>query len=122
MFVADTTILFDFIDDKKISTSIADFNIGEKYYLGQRISDEPITSINIVLQGSGGQSITWELRKASDLSAVGTVIHTATTTSATSGDTIITITTPAITANDHLWFEFAAKAGTLIAVNATVNF
>lgn len=122
MFNADTTVLFDFIDDKKISTSIADFTIGAKYYLGQRKSDEPITSINVVIQGSGGQSVTWELRKGPDLSAVGTVVHAATTTSLVSGDTITAIALPAVVAGDHLWFEIAAAAGTLVAFNATVNF
>ena len=38
------------------------------------------------------------------------------------GDTITVPTTPAIVAGDHLWLEFAAAAGTLIAFNASVNF
>ena len=109
-----------FVD--KDSTSIADFSLGSKFYLTQRVSAEPVSRINIVIQGSGGQSVTWELRKASSLSAAGVVIHTATTTNTTNGVTITSITLPAIVAGDHLWFEFTAVAGTLLAFNATVSF
>ena len=116
--ILDDTI--HFVD--KDSTSIADFTIGEKFYLTQRLSAEPVSRINVVLQGSGGQSVTWELRKASSLNAAGVVIHTATTTSVTTGDTITSITLPAIVAGDHVWFEFTASAGTLTAFNATVSF
>ena len=106
----------------KDSTSIADFTIGAKFYFTQRLLAKPVTRINIVLQGSAGQSVTWELRKASSLAAAGVVIHTATTTNTTTGVTITSITLPAIVAGDHLWFEFTATAGTLIAFNATVSF
>ena len=106
----------------KDSTSIADFTIGEKFYLTQRLSTEPVSRINIVIQGTGGQSVTWELRKASDLSAAGVVIHTATITNVATGDTVTSITLPAIVVNDHVWFEFTATAGTLTAFNATVSF
>lgn len=107
---------------EKVSTSIADFTIGSKFYLTQQVSALPVRRINVVLQGSAGQSVTWELRKASSLAATGTVIHTATTTSLTTGDTITSITLPAIVSGDHLWFAFTATAGTLIAFNATVTF
>ena len=109
-----------FVD--KDSTSIADFAIGEKFYLTQRLSAEPVSRINVVLQGSGGQSVTWELRKGPDLDAAGTVIHTATTTSITTGDVVAAPTTPEVDAGDHLWLVFTAAAGTLIAFNATVSF
>lgn len=107
---------------EQINVSIADFTVGDVYYLTQRVNALPVTRINVVIQGSGGQSITWELRKGSDISAAGTVVHTATTTNTTSGDTITVITTPAVVANDHLWFEFTAVAGTLLAFNANVSF
>jgi len=104
------------------SSSVSDFTIGDKYYLTQQLLDTVVTNINIILQGSGGQSITWELRKGPDPSSVGIVVHTATTTSITSGDSINNITTPIIDAGDHVWFEFTSLAGTLIAFNATVTF
>ena len=122
MTIADAFPLSPFNDDKKLATSIADFTVGQKYYLTQRAEVNPVIEINVVLQGSGGQSVTWELRKGSDLSAVGTVVHTATTTDITSGDSIITITTPEIVVGDHLWFEFTATAGTLVAFEAVVRF
>lgn len=116
--IADAAVHFA----QTLSTSIADFTIGQKYYLTRRVNARPVTRIDIVIQGSAGQSLTWELRKGADLSAAGTVVHAATTTDVTTGVSITSPTTPAIAADDHLWFEFTAKAGTLIAFNGTVSF
>lgn len=103
-------------------SSIADITTGSKFWIGKTPAALTVAEINAVLQGSAGQSVTWELRFAADFSTAGTLIHGEITTNITSGVDITSINgTAALPAGVHVWFEFTATAGTVDAFNAQIR-
>jgi hypothetical protein len=101
------------------ATSIGSVSTGEKFYLTTMARQTTLSRIDTLLQGTS-PDVTWELRQDLDISNVGTVIHTASTTNDTTGEIITTITAPIIPANAHIWVEFTAVSGTVDAFNIGV--
>jgi hypothetical protein len=75
-----------------------------------------------VLRGAGGQSVTYNVRYASDRSATGTAaVSAATVTSITTG-TNATIASASIPANNFVWLTTTATAGTVNEFSVTLIF
>lgn len=87
--------------------------------------DTPITiyQMNCVLSGAT-PSLTWTIRHAADRTAAGSEVVTGgtTTTSTSTGDTVIVFDDPSIPANSHVWLETTARSGTVDTVNVTIFY
>lgn len=87
--------------------------------------DQAITvyKMHCVLSGTT-PSITWTIRHDPDRSAVGNEVVTSgtTTTSTTTGDTIISFDDPTIPADSHVWLETTARSGTVLSISITLFY
>jgi hypothetical protein len=80
--------------------------------------------MHAVLLGSAGQSVTWTVRYSADRNAVGTevVIGGTTTTSITTGDTIVALDAPSIPSGSWVWLETTAQSGIVDALTVTLVY
>ena len=87
-------------------------------------SDEAltVTKMAAVLVGSTGPSVTWTIRKSASRAATGVEVVTGgtTTTSTTTGSVVTSFNSATIAANDYVWLQTSAKAGTVTQLNITV--
>lgn len=82
-----------------------------------------IVRVRGVLIGSASPSVTYNIKKGSDISAAGTSVTTTPSalTNVTTGANA-TLDSASITADDWVWFITTAQSGTVTQINVTVEY
>lgn len=95
---------------------------GDSYTLLYNAETKTISSVSVVLLGSGGPSITYNIKKGADRTDAGTNVvatNTVTTVGTVSSATVVDNT---IASDQFLWINITATSGVVSEFHLTINY
>lgn len=95
---------------------------GDSYTLLYNAEAKTISSVSVVLLGSGGPSITYNIKKGADRTAAGTDVVATNTVSTIGTAFSATIADGSVGSGQFLWVNITATTGAVSEFHLTLNY
>lgn len=95
---------------------------GDSYTLLYNAQAKTISSVSVVLLGSGGPSITYNIKKGADRTAAGTNVVATNTVSTVGTVSSATIADASVGSGQFLWVNITATTGVVSEFHLTINY